>query len=162
MQYTIREATAEDGDDLLELWHGFTAHLSKYDERYTHKESADERWLSYFENQLVDSKYGVVFIAEETETQELLGILEARVMGNHPIFRLQHHGYINGHYVREEHRGQGIGKDLIEAASDWFASEPRDVDFFRVDVLEGDEKSATLYQEYGLQPVEHIYEKKIE
>lgn len=162
MQYTIREADVDDGEDLLELWHGFTAHLSTYDERYGHKESANDRWLQYFESQLVDSKYGVVLVAEEGESGDLVGILEARVMGNHPIFRLENHGYVNGHFVREEHRGEGVGTDLLDAAADWFGSEPRGVDFYRVDVLDGDDDAAALYSDHGLAPVEHVYEKRIE
>lgn len=162
MRHTIREADVEDGEDLLELWHGFTAHLSAYDERYGHKESANDRWLQYFESQLVDSKYGVVLVAEEEESGDLVGILEARVMGNHPIFRLENHGYVNGHFVREEHRGEGVGRDLLDAAADWFGSEPRNVDFYRVDVLDGDDDAAALYADHGLVPVEHVYEKRIE
>ncbi|MDY6764825.1 MAG: GNAT family N-acetyltransferase, partial [Halobacteria archaeon] len=114
MEFEIRHATLDDGEDLLNLWHGFTDHLSEYDERYKHKESADERWLDYFSNQLVDSKYGTVIVAEGNG--KILGVLEARVMGNHPIFRLKNHGKITGHYVREGYRRQGIGSAMIEEA----------------------------------------------
>lgn len=159
MTYELRHATVDDGADLLRLWHGFTDHLSTYDERYRHKESADDRWLQYFENQLVDSKYGTVIVAEHEESGELVGILEARVMGNHPIFRLANHGYIHGHYVDESHRNSGLGRALLEKAHDWFAEPPREVDFYRVDVIDGDEQSAAIYDKLGFRPVEHVYEK---
>ncbi|WP_135822268.1 GNAT family N-acetyltransferase [Halostella litorea] len=159
MAYEVRHATSDDGEDLIELWHGFTDHLSKYDDRYQHKEDADERWLSYFENQLVDSKYGTVVVAEEESTGDLVGVLEARVMGDHPIFRLQDHGYINGHYVEAEHRGEGVGKALLEKADEWFAGPPHEVEFYRIDVLEGDEEAPALYEDLGFEPVEHVYEK---
>lgn len=162
MRYSVREATREDEDSLLELWHGFTAHRSQFDERYKHNENANERWLRYFENQLIDSKYGVVFVAEDDDTGELVGILEARVMGNHPIFRLEDHGQITGHYVPEEFQGEGIGHALIDAAAEWFARDPRTVDFFRVDVLDGNETANGVYQAAGMEPVEHTYEKQLE
>ncbi|SEP00357.1 Acetyltransferase (GNAT) family protein [Halogranum amylolyticum] len=160
MEFTVRQARPSDGDELLKLWHGFTSHLSEYDERYRHKESANDRWLSYFENQLVDSKYGTVFVAEHED--ELVGIAEARVMGNHPIFRLENHGYINGHFVAESHRGHGIGEALLNAAAEWFTSPPRDVDFYRIDTIEGDDTAEDVYEALGLRPVEHVYEKRLE
>ncbi|WP_121823145.1 GNAT family N-acetyltransferase [Halostella salina] len=159
MAYEVRHATSEDGEDLIELWHGFTDHLSEYDDRYQHKDEADSRWLSYFENQLVDSKYGTVVVAEEEGTGDLVGVLEARVMGDHPIFRLEDHGYINGHYVRESHRGEGVGRALLEKADDWFSGPPHEVDFYRIDVIDGDEEAAALYDDLGFEPVEHVYEK---
>lgn len=162
MTYEIRKARSEDGDELLELWHGFTDHLSEYDDRYHHKESADERWLQYFENQLLDAKYGAVFVAEEEESGDLVGVLEARIMGNHPIFRLQNHGYINGHFVDDDHRGEGIGSALLEAVHDWFEDAAKDVDFYRVDVIHGDDASAEFYEANEFDAVEHVYERSME
>jgi len=160
MDIEIRHADVDDGESLLELWHGFTANLAEYDERYRHRETADERWLQYFENQLVDSKYGTVVVADAGE--EIVGVLEARVMGDHPIFRLPDHGYINGHYVQADYRQAGIGSRLVEAAIEWFAADPRAVDFCRVDVLEGDASGAEAYRELGFEPVEHVYERSVE
>lgn len=161
MDYEVRQAAIEDGDELLELWHGFTSYLSQYDDRYAHKDSADSRWLSYFENQLVGSKYGTVFVAEDDGTGQLIGVLEARVTGDHPIFRLSDHGYINGLFVREQHRGQGVGEQLLEAAADWFRDNPKDVSYYRIDVLEGDENARQVLEDYGLEPVEHVYEERL-
>lgn len=156
----IRHADLEDGEALLELWHGFTAHLAEHDERYRHRESANERWLSYFENQLVDAKYGTVVVADAGD--ELVGVLEARVTGGHPIFRLADHGYINGYHIKEGYREEGIGRRLIEEAIDWFRSRDRELSFCRVDVLEGDETAAADYEALGFSPVEHVYELRFE
>ena len=160
MDFEIRHAVAADGEELLAIWHGFTDYLSTYDDKYTHRENADERWLHYFEDQLIDSKYGTVVVAEAGG--ELLGALECRVMGNHPIFQLENHGFIHGHYVIEAHRGQGVGGALLEEAERWFAAEPRAVDFYRVRVMPGDEQAAAMYERAGFRPVEHTYEKPID
>lgn len=159
MTYQIRQASLEDGEELLDLWHGFTDHLSKHDDRYAHKESADDRWLQYFENQLVDSKYGTVIVAEHEDSGELVGVLEARIMGNHPIFRLQDHGYINGHYVAEAHRDNGVGAALLEEVHEWFDQSEKDVDFYRVDVMHGDESAEAFYESNDFEPVEHVFER---
>lgn len=160
MEYAVRHAVVDDGPELLSLWHGFTDYLSNYDEKYRHRENADERWLSYFEDQLVDSKYGTVVVAEADDG--LLGALEARVMGNHPVFRLENHGFVHGHYVREGHRGRGVGRALLEAAEAWLAAEPRAVGFYRVRVMPGDDAAADRYRSAGFRPVEHVYEKAID
>ena len=160
MDVEIRRATTEDGPALLDLWHGFTEHLSEYDERYQHKEDADDRWLQYFENQLVDSKYGAVFIAVAED--DIVGVIEARLTGDHPIFRLSDHGYINGHYVAESHRDQGVGDALVEAAVEWFSESDRDVTFCRVDVIEGDDQGRKAYERMGFSPVEHVYERQVD
>lgn len=160
MTYQVRHANLDDGEDLLGLWHGYSDHLSDYDPRYEHRgEDANERWLTYFENQLVDSKYGTVVVGEHEPTGDLAGVLEARVVGNHPIFRLENHGYINGHYVHPDHRGEGLGRALVEEAHDWFVSPPNAVDFYRVDVVEGDDEVAAIYDALGFEPVEHVYER---
>lgn len=162
MSYEIRHASVDDGEELLELWHGFTEHLSKYDERYQHKESANDRWLQYFESQLLESKYGTVIVAEHEETGELVGVLEARIMGNHPIFRLQNHGYINGHFVSEGHRENGVGSALLEEVHEWFSDSSKDVDFYRVDTIDGDAHSQEFYESEAFEPVEHVFEKPID
>lgn len=162
MSYEVRYATEEDGEELLALWHGFTDHLSEFDERYRHNERADERWLDYFKNQLVDSMYGTVVVAKHEPSEELVGVLEARIMGNHPIFRLRNHGYINGHFVEESHRGEGVGSAMLDLAHEWFEGSEKEVDFYRVDVLHGDEDSETFYLEQGFEPVEHVYERRVD
>lgn len=161
MDYEVRQAAVDDGEEILELWHGFTSYLSEYDDRYAHKEDADERWLSYFENQLLGSKYGAVFVAEHGESGDLIGVLEARIMGDHPIFRLSDHGYVNGLFVREDYRGDGLGDELLSAAAEWFRNNPRDVDFYRIDVLEGDTDGQEVLEAYGLEPVERVYEQRL-
>lgn len=160
MGVRIRHATADDGEAILGLWHEFTTHLSRFDDRYRHKEQADDRWMSYFQNQLVDAKYGTVVLAEDDE-DGLVGVLEARIVGNHPIFRLTNHGYVNGLYVTEAYRERGIGGRLLDAAGEWFASDPRDAEFYRIDVLAGDADAVEMLEAHGLEPVEHVYERDL-
>ena len=160
MDADIRHAEVEDGEALLELWHAYTAHLAEFDERYRHREEADDRWLRYFENQLVDAKYGTVVVADAGG--ELVGALEARVTGGHPIFRLADHGSINGFYIREDHRDGDLARRLLEEAVAWFQGTERGVTFCRVDVLEGDDAFVSDFRELGFEPVEHVYEKTFE
>ena len=161
MDVTVREATLEEGDALLDLWHEFTGHLSEFNDRYSAKTGADDHWLSYFENQLVDSKYSVVLLAEDGDG-DYVGVMEVRIVGEHPIFRLDRHGQIHGMYVRERAREAGVGRALLDAAESWLGEEPRDVDFYRIDAIEGDEAATAALRELDLQPVKHAYEGRID
>ena len=99
MSYEVWHASVGAGVQLLELRHWFTAHLSEYDDRYAH---------------------GKTVVAE---TDDLVGVLEARVGGGHPLFRLPDHGYVDGQFVREQRRGRGPSERLL-AAEEWFAEPP--------------------------------------
>lgn len=160
MELTVREATIEEGEALLDLWHEFTAHLSEFNDRYGAKEGAEEHWLSYFENQLVDSKYSAVLLAEN-EDGEYVGVLEVRIVGEHPIFRLGRHGQIHGMFVRENARGEGVGRALLDTAESWLSEEPRGVEFYRIDAIEGDEEATAALRELELVPVKHTFEGRV-
>lgn len=161
MDFTVREATLDEGDVLLDLWYEFTTHLSEFNDRYSAKEGADEHWLSYFENQLIDSKYSAVLLAENDEG-EYVGVLEVRIVGEHPIFQLERHGQIHGMFVREEAREEGVGRALLDAAESWLREEPRDVDFYRIDAVEGDDEATAALGELGLKPVKHTFEGRVD
>jgi GNAT superfamily N-acetyltransferase len=160
MPVTVREATVEDGEEILDLWYAFTGHLAEFNERYRAREGADEHWLSYFEDQLVDSKYSTVLLAENDDGEHV-GVLEIRVVGEHPIFQLGRHAEIHGLYVREHARGEGVGEALLDKAEDWMRDDPRGVDFYRVDVVEGDEESEGALRELGLEPVKETFEGEV-
>jgi GNAT superfamily N-acetyltransferase len=116
--------------------------------------------LSYFEDQLVDSKYSTVLLAENDDGEHV-GVLEIRVVGEHPIFQLGRHAEIHGLYVREHARGEGVGEALLDKAEDWMRDDPRGVDFYRVDVVEGDEESEGALRELGLEPVKETFEGEV-
>lgn len=151
---TVRTATAADAAPIEELWDGFAAILAEYDERFELEDDGKERWQSYFTNSLVESSRGDVLLAERDG--EIVGTLEVRVVGGHPVFKFGQHGYAYGHYVHEAHRGEGIGTALLEAAERWFTE--KELPFWRIDVLHG-ESAAEVYEEYGMQPMETVYEK---
>ncbi len=158
MTVTVREAKAEDVNEILDLWRGFVDFLSPRDERYEAREGAFEKWRSYFLNRMVDSEHAAVFVAEADGA--LVGAVEARITGGHPVFKVSKHGRLYGHFVHEDHRGQGIGAELVEHAEDWF--EAKGLPYYRVSVLSWLPDVKDAYEEQGMEHAEWVMEKHLD
>lgn len=152
---TIRTADADDAEEIMSVWNGYAATLADYDDRFVIEEGGREKWQSYFTNSLVESSRGDILLAEVDG--EVVGALEARIIGGHPVFKFGKHGQVYGHYVHEEYRGQGVGRALLEAAEEWF--DERDMPFWRVNVLHGVPEES-VYESFGMRPMEVVYEKE--
>lgn len=155
---TVREARAEDVDELLDLWRGFVDFLSPRDPRYEAREGAYEKWRSYFLNRMVDSEHATVIVAEKGGS--LVGAVEARLTGGHPVFKVSKHGRLHGHFVQEEHRGESIGQALVERAETWF--EEKELPYYRVSVLSWLPQVKQAYEEGGMDHAEWVMEKSLD
>lgn len=69
---------------------------------------------------LCQPDFPMEWLVAEDESGELIGFLEVGLRSHadgcdtrHPV------GYVEGWFVREEHRRKGIGKALLRAAEDW-------------------------------------------
>lgn len=63
-------------------------------------------------------------------------------------------GEIDSLCVKEQYRGQGIGKQLIRRAIDWMESEG--AKSYTLQVVHGNERAMSLYQSLGFLPVMHV------
>ncbi|MFD1647827.1 GNAT family N-acetyltransferase [Haloarchaeobius litoreus] len=160
MNYEIRYAEEDDADEILSLWYEYSDHLSQFDARYEHKADAGDQWRDYFLNRMVGSSKASVFVADSTEVEGLLGVIEVRVMGAHPIFQLDQHGMIFGHHVRSGYQRQGIEAALLDKAEEWFKHE-QNLSFYRMNVLAENHYLGEIYEEYGLEQIEHTYEGEL-
>jgi GNAT superfamily N-acetyltransferase len=160
VNFQTRYAEEDDADDILSLWYGYSDHLSSFDDRYEHKEDAGDQWLDYFLDRMLGTSKAAVFVADSEAVDSLLGVIEVRVMGAHPIFQLDQHGMIFGHHVREEYQNEGIEAELLDRAVDWFKHE-KSLPFYRVNILGENEHLEEVYEEYGLRQIEYTYEDNL-
>ena len=63
-------------------------------------------------------------------------------------------GEIDSLCVKEQYRGQGIGKQLIRRAIDWMESEG--AKSYTLQVVHGNDRAMSLYQSLGFRPVRHV------
>ena len=73
-----------------------------------------------------------------------------------PIDELEHFVYVTNLYVREEHRGSGIGGSLISAAIDWSRRQSA-----QTIILWPTERSKTFYSRQGFSTTDDILLKEV-
>lgn len=120
---SIRDATAADYEDLVDLWQELMAHHVRLDPRFALATDADDRFLSYLDTAAGRDDYRVRLALEDGQP---VGFAVACVLPNSPVYRARYVGYINDLCVTQTARGRGIGTDLVEDAVRWLRQEGAD------------------------------------
>jgi ribosomal protein S18 acetylase RimI-like enzyme len=110
--------------------------------------------------QTIDESDGFITVAEKDG--QLAGLIigwvdEVEAIAEDPAE--WRHGFIQDIVVAANFRGQGIGTLLMQAAEKFFMAE--EVTVMRVYALANNEGARKLYENYGMQPYEITYEKKL-
>jgi len=151
----VRLARPEDADAIVALWKAYVAELEPHDPRYGAQEDAYDRWRDYFLKRLVNSSQAAILVA--ADGARLVGVIECRIVGGHPVFKVGTHGQFFGHYVLPAHRGEGLGRALVDAAEEWFRG--KGLPYYRVVLLDHFQPLAALYESAGMRRCECTYEK---
>lgn len=159
LDYHFRTADRDDVDAVLDILYEYSSALGDYDERYLHRKDAGEQWSQFFLEHLYESDDTIVIVADSEEIDGLIGVIELRVMDPHPILRLERHGKIFGHHVREEYQKNGVESALLAEAERWFANQG--VDSFRVETLTDNEYLRDVYEEFDMEVIQLTYERRM-
>jgi len=103
--FTIRRATMHDRDAWLEMRQALWPDFPKL-------EHVREIEVT------ITTKTDVVFVAE-SQSGQVVGFVEASLRSFADGCETSPVGYIEGWFVRSEHRRQGIGQALVAAAEQW-------------------------------------------
>jgi ribosomal protein S18 acetylase RimI-like enzyme len=114
-------------------------------------------YVGYFEA-LVSSKDSAVFVAEDNGT--IVGYLAGKIEKRPPVFEVGERGWIDSAYVLEEHRGQGIGRELAEKMLRWF--EERGIRYVELSVDSRNELGCSVWRSLGFETWQFVMKKRIQ
>jgi len=151
MKVTVRPASGNDLEGLLELWKEFMKDPNSLDRPIpTHTENI-KRWKEFI-NKLIDEDPKQIQVAEQSGI--LVGYLICQETVTTPLDMGYKWSYISDIYVRPTHRRQGIGKRLLQANLEYLKSVGSE--HLRLAVWDRNERAMELYRELGFREHMHI------
>lgn len=139
----IRPAAAGDLPQIVALWRTLQLTSATYEPRLAPNAQADA-WFADFLYDQMGSKNAVVLVAVRGET--IAGYVFGQVL-QRPTVTSGDCGYVADLCVREELRGQGIGRSLYLAAKCWFAG--RGLRAVEVQVVRANPASQAFWRKMG-------------
>jgi ribosomal protein S18 acetylase RimI-like enzyme len=120
----IREAIpAEDIDELFELWKELMQLHQSHHAVFRVKPSSAQQLREELMNRLKEKDTKVFVYEKEGEP---IGMILTSVRRSAAGFKLSTKGYIAETIVNKNHRGTGIGKELVETAKKWLSDKGAD------------------------------------
>ena len=145
MQITIREILKEDKTAVLEMMRVFYASPAVY------TNGSEQIFLTDIENCLTNTNYLQGFIVESSS--KILGY--AMIAKSFSTEFGKPCIWLEDLYVKEEFRGLGIGKTVID-----FITKKYDGSLFRLEVEEENESAIKLYKKCGFTTLPYMEMKK--
>ena len=93
-------------------------------------------------------------LVAETDGEKLVGFLEASIRPFVEDCETDNVGYLEGWFVEENYRKQGIGGTLVESAEDW--AREKDCEEMASDAEVGNELSLTAHQKLGYEETSRL------
>ena len=93
-------------------------------------------------------------LVAETDGERLIGFLEASIRPFVEDCETDNVGYLEGWFVEEGYRKQGIGGTLVEAAENW--ARDKDCEEMASDAEVGNELSLTAHQKLGYEETSRL------
>lgn len=146
METHIRKATANDYDDLCELFNEVDALHRVNLPHIFQKPDGAAREKDYYLGLVADENIGL-FVVEADE--ELIGFVHVFIRDT-PIFPViipQHYAVIDGIGVKSEFQNHGIGKMLMEKAQEWATT--NGAVFIELNVYEFNKNAISFYERLG-------------
>jgi ribosomal protein S18 acetylase RimI-like enzyme len=156
VQIEVREGNDADIQRLEPLWRAMLEHhraiqgdswpVRPPDESWRRRRQQYRTWL--------DDGTALLFVAESTDAAELLGYLVCLLVEPGSTFDLGlEYGNVDSLSVAPEARGGGVGGRLLEACRATLRE--REVAYWSIGVLAGNDGAQRLYERFGFAPWSH-------
>ena len=117
---TIRFATEQDLDRILELWKEMMDFHARLDPIFTCAEDGAEKFRDYLHHTILQDEEAFLYVAEQMLDHQLVGYCLGKIDLYPPVFASKKHGSIHDMMVSNQYRRKHIGTQLFATAKDWF------------------------------------------
>jgi GNAT superfamily N-acetyltransferase len=152
----VRRATPRDVDRVAALWTGLAEHHARLDPRHALRAGADAEIRRLVAAELADAD--AVALLYEHDGQAL-GLCMARIDRAPPIQREVVRAEIGELFVREEARGRGVGRALVDAAFAW--ARARDIERVVVRVFDVNADARAFWRALGFGALMDVLERRL-
>ena len=152
----IREANIEDINTIIDLWQEMMDLHIQRSELYEIKSDARQIYAHYLKEVL--KNHESIIIVYEIEN-EIIGYLMAEESLNPPVYKETRIGLIVEICVKESHRNQGIGGELLSKIEKWFLN--KDITRIECVISDFNEISKGFWFKNGYKPYNLMCVKKL-
>jgi GNAT superfamily N-acetyltransferase len=156
-EIAIHKAAPDDLDSLVELYGEMELHIRQLsaDPLFTLGSNWRELTKRYFtEFSSRDDKLVLVAV----KGTDIVGFLTAMIRTTLPIFEQRNYGLLNDMFVKQEHRGKGVGKRLQGATTEWF--EQKHIRRLELRVEASNSEAIAFYEAHAFKIRSHTLKKE--
>jgi len=145
-EVTVRRATLEDLESLLDLWQEMMDYHARLDRRFRPAADGRAHFREVVQECMADELWRV-FVAVAGD--ELVGYIIGHSAENPPVFEMRCYGFVSDICVAPGWRCTGVGRKLFAVIRDWFRRHGLTV--VQLNVAAFNPVSRAFWQEMGLQ-----------
>ena len=145
--FVVRRMSPGDADAVTKLWKGTVEYHAGIDPRLAVRENAEQSFRQFLRRSIGASDDVILLVAESAG--EIVGFLIGLIRDQAPVFVRSRHGYIVDIYVEPAFRRKGIGRALVEKATEWFSA--RGMDHLRLRVSAVNEAGIAFWKGIGFE-----------
>ncbi|PHR71860.1 MAG: GNAT family N-acetyltransferase [Lutibacter sp.] len=140
MKFTTREARIEDLETLLEFEQGVINFERPFDP------TLKEEKINYYDIEAMIAAKDV-FVVVAINCNEIVGSGYARIENGKPYLKHKKYAYLGFMFVKENSRGKGVNKMVVDALNEWIIA--HGIDEVRLDVYVDNPGAIRAYEKAG-------------
>ena len=154
---TIREAKQSDLQQVSTLWLEMVNYHQSLDERASGPASDGQEKFREWMAQTLSREEHVLLVAEVED--EVVGFIQSMLGSNPPPMAPRRIGFISDLAVGASHRRRGIGRQLAETITQWFAQ--RDANEVKLSAAICNQRAIAFWRALGFEPLSYGMGKQL-